>query len=45
MIFDRNRVIDSLCYDLEQWIGWKGYASDNLKLLDVARNSQKNTLG
>lgn len=33
MIFDRNRVIDSLCYDLEQWIGWKGYASDNLKLL------------
>jgi len=33
MIFDRNRVIDSLCYDLEQWIGWKGYASDNLKSL------------
>ncbi|MCM1221591.1 MAG: hypothetical protein NC548_44645 [Lachnospiraceae bacterium] len=30
MTFDRNKVIDSLCDDLEQWIGWEGFFADSL---------------
>lgn len=30
MIFDRSKVIDGLCDNLEQWIGWKGYLSDRM---------------
>lgn len=30
MTFEREKVVDGLCDNLEQWIGWKGYFSNYL---------------
>lgn len=30
MKFEREKVVDVLCDNLEQWVGWRGYTSDNL---------------
>ena len=30
MTFDRSKVVDGLCDNLEQWIGWEGYFFDDI---------------
>lgn len=30
MKFEREKVVDALSDNLEQWVGWRGYTSDNL---------------
>ena len=41
MKFDRSKVVDGLCDNLEQWIGWKGFFSDYLE--DLKGNVENET--
>lgn len=33
MKFDRSKVVDGLCDNLEQWIGYEGYFADSVQIL------------
>ena len=44
MKFDRSKVVDGLCDNLEQWIGWEGYCADSIvDLKNTVENEQKLT--
>lgn len=46
MKFDRSKVVDGLCDNLEQWIGYEGYFADSIQALKsyVERDLDSSTL-